>query len=200
MNDLCSESSEEEQSEVDETPREQKLSRLPVIQLMSRTVGGSTGGSPKVSPKDSPRGSPRNSPLLFRKLLMNRSINLQRRRFTLAHTPSFDVENGLSVGRSPLDPQASPNSGLARPTNFPHSQRRESFLYRSDSDFDLSPKGPSRNSSTASDLHTEDMIVTPFAQVSPLKSFPVSLFYLLCYLKIWQMDKLRKKKNSLQMV
>uniref|UniRef100_A0A3Q4FZ24 Phosphodiesterase n=1 Tax=Neolamprologus brichardi TaxID=32507 RepID=A0A3Q4FZ24_NEOBR len=113
---------------------------------------------------------------------------------------SFDVENGLSVGRSPLDPQASPNSGLARPTNFPHSQRRESFLYRSDSDFDLSPKGPSRNSSTASDLHTEDMIVTPFAQVSPLKSFPVSLFYLLCYLKIWQMDKLRKeKKNSLQM-
>uniref|UniRef100_A0A3P8TE23 Phosphodiesterase n=1 Tax=Amphiprion percula TaxID=161767 RepID=A0A3P8TE23_AMPPE len=32
--------------------------------------------------------------------------------------------------------------------NFPHSQRRESFLYRSDSDFDLSPKGPSRNSST----------------------------------------------------
>ncbi|XP_013766960.1 cAMP-specific 3',5'-cyclic phosphodiesterase 4D-like [Pundamilia nyererei] len=77
----------------------------------------------------------------------------------------FDVENGLSVGRSPLDPQASPNSGLARPTNFPHSQRRESFLYRSDSDFDLSPKGPSRNSSTASDLHTEDMIVTPFAQV-----------------------------------
>uniref|UniRef100_A0A3P9B490 Phosphodiesterase n=1 Tax=Maylandia zebra TaxID=106582 RepID=A0A3P9B490_9CICH len=109
---------------------------------------------------------------------------------------SFDVENGLSVGRSPLDPQASPNSGLARPTNFPHSQRRESFLYRSDSDFDLSPKGPSRNSSTASDLHTEDMIVTPFAQVSPLKSFPVSLFYLLCYLKIWQMDKLRKKKTE----
>ncbi|XP_023283858.1 cAMP-specific 3',5'-cyclic phosphodiesterase 4C-like isoform X1 [Seriola lalandi dorsalis] len=92
----------------------------------------------------------------------------------------FDVENGLSVGRSPLDPQASPGSGLVIQANFPHSQRRESFLYRSDSDFDLSPKGPSRNSSTASDLeeslkhwevnwlssrHTEDMIVTPFAQV-----------------------------------
>uniref|UniRef100_A0A4W6F551 Phosphodiesterase n=1 Tax=Lates calcarifer TaxID=8187 RepID=A0A4W6F551_LATCA len=102
---------------------------------------------------------------------MNRSINLQRRRFTLAHTPSFDVENGLSVGRSPLDPQASPGSGLVIQANFPHSQRRESFLYRSDSDFDLSPKGPSRNSSTASDLHTEDMIVTPFAQVRPLKPF-----------------------------
>ncbi|KAM9349060.1 3',5'-cyclic-AMP phosphodiesterase 4C isoform 4-T4 [Symphorus nematophorus] len=147
---------------------------------MPRSKAGSPGGSPKSSPKDSPRGSPRNSPLLFRKLLMNRSINLQRRRFTLAHTPSFDVENGLSVGRSPLDSQASPGSGLVIQANFPHSQRRESFLYRSDSDFDLSPKGPSRNSSTASDLeeslkhwevnwlssrHTEDMIVTPFAQV-----------------------------------
>uniref|UniRef100_A0A2K5C6G7 3',5'-cyclic-AMP phosphodiesterase n=1 Tax=Aotus nancymaae TaxID=37293 RepID=A0A2K5C6G7_AOTNA len=46
-----------------------------------------------------------------------------------------------------------------------HSQRRESFLYRSDSDYDLSPKAMSRNSSVASDLHGEDMIVTPFAQV-----------------------------------
>ncbi|KAI2589707.1 phosphodiesterase 4C [Homo sapiens] len=47
----------------------------------------------------------------------------------------------------------------------PHSQRRESFLYRSDSDYELSPKAMSRNSSVASDLHGEDMIVTPFAQV-----------------------------------
>ncbi|KAL4634790.1 cAMP-specific 3',5'-cyclic phosphodiesterase 4C isoform X2 [Arapaima gigas] len=77
----------------------------------------------------------------------------------------FDVENGLSAGRSPLDPQASPGSGLVLQANFPHSQRRESFLYRSDSDFDLSPKAMSRNSSTASELHGEDMIVTPFAQV-----------------------------------
>uniref|UniRef100_A0A8C7G388 Phosphodiesterase n=1 Tax=Oncorhynchus kisutch TaxID=8019 RepID=A0A8C7G388_ONCKI len=76
----------------------------------------------------------------------------------------FDAENGLSVGRSPLDPPASPSSGLVLQANY-HSQRRESFLYRSDSDFDLSPKAPSRNSSTASDLHGEDMIVTPFAQV-----------------------------------
>uniref|UniRef100_A0A7N8X1Z7 Phosphodiesterase n=1 Tax=Mastacembelus armatus TaxID=205130 RepID=A0A7N8X1Z7_9TELE len=73
--------------------------------------------------------------------------------------------NGLSVGRSPLDSQTSPGSGLVLQANFPHSQRRESFLYRSDSDFDLSPKAMSRNSSTASDLHGEDMIVTPFAQV-----------------------------------
>ncbi|XP_035632967.1 cAMP-specific 3',5'-cyclic phosphodiesterase 4D-like isoform X2 [Oncorhynchus keta] len=78
---------------------------------------------------------------------------------------NFDVENGLPVGRSPLDPQASPSSGLVLQANYPHSQRRESFLYRSDSDFDLSPKAMSRNSSMASELHGEDMIVTPFAQV-----------------------------------
>ncbi|XP_061636613.1 cAMP-specific 3',5'-cyclic phosphodiesterase 4D-like isoform X3 [Phyllopteryx taeniolatus] len=77
----------------------------------------------------------------------------------------FDVENGLSVGRSPLDTQTSPGSGLVLQSNVPHSQRRESFLYRSDSDYDLSPKTMSRNSSTASDLHGEDMIVTPFAQI-----------------------------------
>uniref|UniRef100_A0A674NJV2 Phosphodiesterase n=1 Tax=Takifugu rubripes TaxID=31033 RepID=A0A674NJV2_TAKRU len=140
MSELCTESSEE--SELEDIPQDQRLPRL--IKLMPRSKAGSPGGSPK----NSPRGSPRNSPLLFRKLMMNRSINLQRRRFTLAHTPSFDVENGLSVGRSPLDPQASPGSGLVIQANFPHSQRRESFLYRSDSDFDLSPKGPSRNSST----------------------------------------------------
>ncbi|XP_077463858.1 3',5'-cyclic-AMP phosphodiesterase 4C-like isoform X1 [Stigmatopora argus] len=77
----------------------------------------------------------------------------------------FDVENGLSVGRSPLDVQTSPGSGLVLQSNVPHSQRRESFLYRSDSDYDVSPKTMSRNSSTASDLHGEDMIVTPFAQI-----------------------------------
>uniref|UniRef100_A0A3P8WEJ3 Phosphodiesterase n=1 Tax=Cynoglossus semilaevis TaxID=244447 RepID=A0A3P8WEJ3_CYNSE len=125
---------------------------------------GSPCDSPRMSPRDSPHSSPRHSPMLFRKLLMTRSIALQR-RFTLAHTPCFDVENGLSVGRSPLDCQTSPGSGLVLQANYPHSQRRESFLYRSDSDFDLSPKTMSRNSSTASDLHGEDMIVTPFAQV-----------------------------------
>ncbi|XP_035379036.1 cAMP-specific 3',5'-cyclic phosphodiesterase 4D-like isoform X1 [Electrophorus electricus] len=96
---------------------------------------------------------------------------VQRRR-------RFDVENGLAGGR-PLDAQVSPSSGLVLQANYPHSQRRESFLYRSDSDFELSPKAMSRNSSTASELeeglkqwevsclprHGEDMIVTPFAQV-----------------------------------
>uniref|UniRef100_A0A8B9Q2S3 3',5'-cyclic-AMP phosphodiesterase n=1 Tax=Apteryx owenii TaxID=8824 RepID=A0A8B9Q2S3_APTOW len=77
---------------------------------------------------------------------------------------SFDLENGPS-GRGSLDPQASPGSGLVLQGTFAHGQRRESFLYRSDSDYDLSPKAMSRNSSIASDLHGEDMIVTPFAQV-----------------------------------
>ncbi|XP_016412821.1 cAMP-specific 3',5'-cyclic phosphodiesterase 4D-like [Sinocyclocheilus rhinocerous] len=78
---------------------------------------------------------------------------------------SFDVDNGTSSGRSPLDPMASPGSGLILQANLVHSQRRESFLYRSDSDYDLSPKSMSRNSSIASDIHGDDMIVTPFAQV-----------------------------------
>ncbi|NXD07033.1 PDE4D phosphodiesterase, partial [Nothocercus nigrocapillus] len=77
----------------------------------------------------------------------------------------FDVDNGTSSGRSPLDPMTSPGSGLILQANFVHSQRRESFLYRSDSDYDLSPKSMSRNSSIASDIHGDDLIVTPFAQV-----------------------------------
>ncbi|XP_028827049.1 cAMP-specific 3',5'-cyclic phosphodiesterase 4D isoform X2 [Denticeps clupeoides] len=105
---------------------------------------------------------------------------------TSAEAGSFDVDNGTSSGRSPLDPMTSPGSGLILQANFVHSQRRESFLYRSDSDYDLSPKSMSRNSSIASDMnnhlqrpglvsrrsepvisgnHGDDLIVTPFAQV-----------------------------------
>ncbi|KAM9610845.1 3',5'-cyclic-AMP phosphodiesterase 4A isoform 1-T1 [Morphnus guianensis] len=75
----------------------------------------------------------------------------------------FEVENGPSPGRSPPDPQASP--GLVLLPGGPPGQRRESFLYRSDSDYDASPKSMSRNSSIASEAHAEDLIVTPFAQV-----------------------------------
>ncbi|KAM9688456.1 3',5'-cyclic-AMP phosphodiesterase 4C [Trichechus inunguis] len=124
-------------------------------------------GSPTPAPgpgPGTPRGSPRGSPGLFRKLLVNQSIRLQR-RFTVAHPLCFDLENGLSCGRRALDTQASSGLGRASQTSAPHSQRRESFLYRSDSDYELSPKAMSRNSSVASDLHGEDMIVTPFAQV-----------------------------------
>uniref|UniRef100_A0AAX7ULT5 Phosphodiesterase n=1 Tax=Astatotilapia calliptera TaxID=8154 RepID=A0AAX7ULT5_ASTCA len=62
---------------------------------------------------------------------------------------AFDSENGPSPGRSPMDSQASP--GLVLHPSFPQSQRRESFLYRSDSDYDTSPKTMSRNSSINSE-------------------------------------------------
>ncbi|XP_048114545.1 cAMP-specific 3',5'-cyclic phosphodiesterase 4D-like isoform X2 [Alosa alosa] len=85
---------------------------------------------------------------------------------TSADPFSFDVDNGPASGRSPLDAMFSPGSGLVLQANFAHGgQRRESFLYRSDSDYDLSPKSLSRNSSIASDIHGDDLIVTPFAQV-----------------------------------
>ncbi|XP_044272042.1 cAMP-specific 3',5'-cyclic phosphodiesterase isoform X7 [Tribolium madens] len=101
----------------------------------------------------------------------------RRRGWTVVVGPElrrgFDVENGASPGRSPLDGAASPSAGLVL-QNLP--QRRESFLYRSDSDFEMSPKSMSRNSSIASERfketenildrsHGEDLIVTPFAQI-----------------------------------
>ncbi|XP_053558922.1 cAMP-specific 3',5'-cyclic phosphodiesterase 4C isoform X3 [Bombina bombina] len=104
----------------------------------------------------------------------------------------FDVENGLSSGRSPLESQASPGSGLVLQGNFPHSQRRESFLYRSDSDYDLSPKAMSRNSSIASDLHGEDMIVTPFAQVLASLRTVRSNFAMITHLQ----DRVTNKRSS----
>lgn len=52
--------------------------------LKPHSASASPCGSPRMSPCDSPR----HSPLLFRKLLVNRSIALQR-RFTLAHTPRY---------------------------------------------------------------------------------------------------------------
>eukprot|EP00095_Tigriopus_kingsejongensis_P004173 maker-scaffold53_size449031-snap-gene-3.8 protein:Tk04173 transcript:maker-scaffold53_size449031-snap-gene-3.8-mRNA-1 annotation:"camp-specific 3 -cyclic isoforms n g-like" len=57
---------------------------------------------------------------------------------------SFDVENGPSPGRDHLE--GSPGLVLQ---SLP--QRRESFLYKSDSDFEMSPKSMSRNSSIASE-------------------------------------------------
>ncbi|KAM9857032.1 3',5'-cyclic-AMP phosphodiesterase 4C-like [Aulostomus maculatus] len=82
---------------------------------------------------------------------------------TQADADSYEAENGVSPGHTPLGSQS---PGRTLHTSFPQSQRRESFLYRSDSDYDMSPKTVSRNSSLASEGHTgEDFIVTPFAQV-----------------------------------
>jgi hypothetical protein len=79
----------------------------------------------------------------------------------LRHHVRFDVENGMSPHRSSIT-SGSPSSGMVQQT-LP--QRRESFLYRSNSDFELSPKSGSRNSSLTSEQHPEDLIVTPFAQI-----------------------------------
>ncbi|CAN8175360.1 unnamed protein product [Coccothraustes coccothraustes] len=74
-----------------------------------------------------------------------------------------EVENGPWGAQSPPEPQPSPGRGLQ--AGAAPAQRRESFLYRSESDRDSSPRSVSRNSSVASDAHGEDLIVTPFAQV-----------------------------------
>ncbi|KPP56126.1 hypothetical protein Z043_126321, partial [Scleropages formosus] len=85
----------------------------------------------------------------------------------------FDVENGPSTSCSPLNPQTPPSSGLVLHTNFPgHTQRRKSFLYQSDSDYDLSPKSMSRNSSIISELHGDNLIV-PASLRSVRKNFSV---------------------------
>uniref|UniRef100_A0AAX7TYU9 Phosphodiesterase n=1 Tax=Astatotilapia calliptera TaxID=8154 RepID=A0AAX7TYU9_ASTCA len=63
---------------------------------------------------------------------------------TQADSDSYEAENGVSPGHTPLGSQS---PSLTLPTTFPQGQRRESFLYRSDSDYDMSPKTVSRNSS-----------------------------------------------------
>ncbi|KAF7705996.1 hypothetical protein HF521_019250 [Silurus meridionalis] len=89
------------------------------------------------------------APSAFRKTAVKK-VARHRRRFTVAFSHSCPVEL-----------QVSPGSALV----LPQGQRRESFLYRSDSDYELSPKSTSRNSSIMGELHGEDLIVTPFAQV-----------------------------------
>ncbi|XP_074881214.1 3',5'-cyclic-AMP phosphodiesterase 4A isoform X2 [Buteo buteo] len=138
-----------------------QLPRSPLLR-----PGGPGGGFEDETflPAPPPAGSPglcppAGSPTFFRHLRLNRSIQERHRRMR----GSFEVENGPSPGRSPPDPQASP--GLVLLPGGPPGQRRESFLYRSDSDYDASPKSMSRNSSIASEAHAEDLIVTPFAQV-----------------------------------
>ncbi|XP_024134275.1 cAMP-specific 3',5'-cyclic phosphodiesterase 4D isoform X2 [Oryzias melastigma] len=153
---------------------------LPSVNVVLRRFSG-TVMLPPLSRRDSCQDHSLDNrrPSAVNGLPLDRLEVLYKRALAGHDDYRFDVENGLPVGRSPLDSQTSPGSGLVLQGNFPHSQRRESFLYRSDSDFDLSPKAMSRNSSTASDLeeglknwevswlprHGEDMIVTPFAQV-----------------------------------
>ncbi|EDW72197.2 uncharacterized protein Dwil_GK10356, isoform C [Drosophila willistoni] len=118
-----------------------------------RSVGNAaaSGGGSSAAVSNQRRSSGR-----VRRYVTRMTIAGARRRTT----GSFDVENGQGA-RSPLE-GGSPSAGLVL-QNLP--QRRESFLYRSDSDFEMSPKSMSRNSSIASESHGEDLIVTPFAQI-----------------------------------
>lgn len=67
---------------------------------------------------------------------------------SLATVYSFDEDSsgGRPSGPQFLDPASS--GGLTVPTAA--GSRRESFLYRSDSEFDVSPKSVSRHSSIGS--------------------------------------------------
>ncbi|XP_045566825.1 cAMP-specific 3',5'-cyclic phosphodiesterase 4C, partial [Salmo salar] len=84
----------------------------------------------------------------------------------IAITPAdadSELENGVSPGHTPLGSQS---PSLTLHPSFPQGGRRESFLYRSDSDYDMSPKNSVSRNSIASEGHAgEDFIVTPFAQV-----------------------------------
>ncbi|XP_076343668.1 3',5'-cyclic-AMP phosphodiesterase 4C-like isoform X2 [Tachypleus tridentatus] len=90
-----------------------------------------------------------------------RSGHRSFRSFIDKTSNSFDVDDGNFQNRTSLD-ATSPSSGLVLPSM---PQRRESFLYRSDSEFETSPKSVSRHSSIGSESHLEDLIVTPFAQI-----------------------------------
>jgi len=114
------------------------------------------------------------NPLLSKNLLMvvmtpstsapvNRRLNFDRILSCPAGHPSVkcsDHNKRLEEGRGSIEGL----SGLILPHS--HNHRRESFLYRSDADFEPSSTSISRNSSIASEAgHGEDLIVTPFAQI-----------------------------------
>uniref|UniRef100_A0A8C5BVV1 Phosphodiesterase n=1 Tax=Gadus morhua TaxID=8049 RepID=A0A8C5BVV1_GADMO len=69
---------------------------------------------------------------------------------TQADSDGYEVENGVSPAHTPLGLQS---PGLTLTTPFPSGQRRESFLYRSDSDYDMSPQSVSRNSLASEGLN-----------------------------------------------
>ncbi|KAM7141050.1 3',5'-cyclic-AMP phosphodiesterase 4A isoform 3-T3 [Molossus nigricans] len=157
--------------------RARRLDCIPELQLAAFPAAAAGAGAedeaflPQPLALRAPRWprSPPSSPVFFasQSPTFRRRIRVLRsfQDFSRQAWAGFEAENGPSPspGRSPLDSQASP--GLVLHTGVATSQRRESFLYRSDSDYDMSPKTMSRNSSVTSEAYAEDLIVTPFAQV-----------------------------------
>uniref|UniRef100_A0A8C7HZN0 Phosphodiesterase n=1 Tax=Oncorhynchus kisutch TaxID=8019 RepID=A0A8C7HZN0_ONCKI len=86
-------------------------------------------------------------------------------------TTNPSIENGPSPGRSPMDSQASPVLGLHPSFTTEgcrsRGERRESFLYRSDSDYDMSPKTMSRNSSINSEGEFVSLRSLPLSPPAP---------------------------------
>ncbi|XP_044003357.1 cAMP-specific 3',5'-cyclic phosphodiesterase isoform X4 [Aphidius gifuensis] len=172
------------------TGLERKCPRLHLSLPQDDTSDCNIGsGPPSVFSLTSPGGSDRritilspHSPIPTGDLHHYSVQGIRTRRNKALVLPSFDVENGGSAldGGVGTGGSASPSAGLVLQA-LP--QRRESFLYRSDSDFEMSPKSMSRNSSIASERfketeppieraifsdqysHGEDLIVTPFAQI-----------------------------------
>ncbi|XP_037557051.1 cAMP-specific 3',5'-cyclic phosphodiesterase 4C isoform X3 [Dermacentor silvarum] len=139
------------------------------------------------APTTAPAKGYRNRVAVTRSIsLLNYTSSGQRidyRRHRPISQLAFDLEDGPGGpggGRALLEASSPSGAGLVL-SNFP-PQRRESFLYRSDSEFEMSPKSVSRHSSIGSEAtsavapqtsvfasslqrHGEDQIVTPFAQI-----------------------------------
>ncbi|XP_059078399.1 cAMP-specific 3',5'-cyclic phosphodiesterase-like isoform X3 [Tigriopus californicus] len=136
---------------------------LPLIREPSPSESGDNGEEERASEDDSESSMAcakcRRSELIQQFHHLTVPNQYPKRRHSWIGGLSFDVENGPSPSRDHFE--GSPGLVLQ---NLP--QRRESFLYKSDSDFEMSPKSMSRNSSIASEAgHGEDLIVTPFAQI-----------------------------------
>ncbi|CAF0979474.1 unnamed protein product [Rotaria sp. Silwood1] len=83
-------------------------------------------------------------------------LNSHHNISTSSHYHQHGIPNAINKTTTTAAAAANSSSGM---------HRRESFLYKCDSDNDLSPKCISRNPSIGSELHQDDMIVTPFAQL-----------------------------------
>ncbi|XP_012288313.1 cAMP-specific 3',5'-cyclic phosphodiesterase isoform X3 [Orussus abietinus] len=154
----------------------QHLSLPPATGIFSLTSPGGSDRKITILSPHSPIQAPDFQQLTAQTLRTRRNKAIVLPRLVLPQSESdvflpFDAENGSSTldGGAGGGGGASPSAGLVLQA-LP--QRRESFLYRSDSDFEMSPKSTSRNSSIASERiftdqysHGEDLIVTPFAQI-----------------------------------
>ncbi|CAF3754857.1 unnamed protein product [Rotaria sordida] len=144
----------------------------------------STSSSPQQhqQPNDLSNPSSDPQPRLRRRFTFRRSLrqSVYNKGRDIDDGISFDVDGSSSsrgilnahhnISTSPHHYQHGTSNAINKTTtttatNSSGMHRRESFLYKCDSDNDLSPKCISRNPSIGSELHQDDMIVTPFAQL-----------------------------------